>query len=387
MRVALDERDLVKYPFLKESQQFIARQTDALEEFLATEYGKRALSLAVTRLGDAIRQPAPAPGDGLQLPSDRFGVQISIASYALARVIVSCMHDRGMIDRLTRYEAWRSFQFLVDEDPDKKAYVAESLGIDPASRSIPVIAFVEIASGMREDRWRLVNRAVGEGQVQIREGELDELLRERIRVIITRQFPSRVPQGICGLIAPYIAQVTVAFQERMLEQFGVVDETSFPPCMQALIAALGSGTNLPHTGRFALTAFLHNIGMESSGIIELYSSAPDFDIQRTMYQVEHITGRGGTEYTAPSCAAMKTTGLCVRRDQVCERVSHPLNYYRYRKRKKEGSGRFSAEAHPDAAHEQHEPGHRDDIGKPAGHHDGKAGKKDNEDDKSSHTGR
>jgi DNA primase large subunit len=62
-----------------------------------------------------------------------------------------------------------------------------------------------------------------------------------------------------------------------------------------------------------------------------------------MYQVEHITGRGGsgTEYTAPACAAMRTTGLCVHRDPLCERVSHPLQYYRTKKKEmaKKGPGK------------------------------------------------
>jgi DNA primase large subunit len=102
--------------------------------------------------------------------------------------------------------------------------------------------------------------------------------------------------------------------------------------MQALIGALTAGTNITHTGRFSLTAFLHNIGMDSAQIVELFCRAPDFDVGKTLYQVEHISGRGGTEYTAPACAAMRTTGLCTRRDRTCEQVSHPLSYYKLKKR-------------------------------------------------------
>ena len=120
----------------------------------------------------------------------------------------------------------------------------------------------------------------------------------------------------------------------MLRQFGTIEESAFPPCMQALIAALTSGTNLSHAGRFSLTTFLHTIGMNVSGIAQLYARSPDFDPEKTMYQVEHITGRGGsgTEYNAPACAAMRTTGLCVHRDPLCERVAHPLSYYTVKKK-------------------------------------------------------
>ena len=64
-----------------------------------------------------------------------------------------------------------------------------------------------------------------------------------------------------------------------------------------------------------------------------------------MYQVEHITGRGGsgTEYTAPACPAMRTTGLCVNRDHLCERVNHPLSYYKVKKKNREGKDQRKAE--------------------------------------------
>ena len=49
----------------------------------------------------------------------------------------------------------------------------------------------------------------------------------------------------------------------------------------------------------------------------------------TMYQVDHILTN---EYTPPSCVTMLTHGICVSKDSICEKVSHPLNYYRERKR-------------------------------------------------------
>jgi DNA primase large subunit len=80
--------------------------------------------------------------------------------------------------------------------------------------------------------------------------------------------------------------------------------------------------------------------MDVSGIAALYARSPDFDPEKTMYQVEHITGRGGsgTEYTTPACAAMRTTGLCVHRDPLCEKIGHPLSYYKVKKRDRMGKG-------------------------------------------------
>jgi len=81
-----------------------------------------------------------------------------------------------------------------------------------------------------------------------------------------------------------------------------------------------------------MTAFLHTIGLGVSQIVELYCRAPDFDIDKTLYQVQHITGGGGTEYTSPACATMRTYGLCIGKDALCPRVNHPLSYYKVKKR-------------------------------------------------------
>ncbi|MFA5222578.1 MAG: DNA primase large subunit PriL, partial [Methanoregula sp.] len=186
---------------------------------------------------------------------------------------------------------------------------------------------------LHEDRYRLINREITRGFVRINKNERYELIRERIRVILRRDLPHKVPKRICELLEPHAGQIKKVYQEQMQRQFGSVDESSFPPCMQALVSALLSGTNLTHAGRFSLTAFLHNIGMDTAGIAAMYARSPDFDIGKTMYQVEHITGRGGTstDYTTPACAAMETTGLCIKKDEICERINHPLSYYKVKK--------------------------------------------------------
>ena len=140
-----------------------------------------------------------------------------------------------------------------------------------------------------------------------------------------------MPAEVCALLSPAIERLTAVHQQQMLRNLGPIDESRYPPCMAALIMALAGGANLTHMGRFALTAFLHTIGLSITQIVEVYQRSPDFDIEKTLYQVEHISGRSGTEYTPPSCATMETNGLCVRRDALCERIGGPLGYYRKKK--------------------------------------------------------
>lgn len=347
MEYSPSAKELSHFPFLKKAQDHIRKSFPPLDQLLKEKRGADLTDLAVRRINQALSSKKTIVAH-FQHRDDE-----EIASYVLARIIVSCIGDKQLYDRLARYEAERAYQFLNDEtgsennkgwnehallDDDGNSrianYLAAEFRIDLAKDRIPLSDYVEIVSVLHEDRCKLVNRRVEKGSVLIRKEELLELLRERIRVILRRDLPYHVPKALCEQLAPVGETIKKEYQQHMLEQFGAVEEDAFPPCMQALVKALTAGVNLTHAGRFSLTTFVHTIGMDVPAIAALYARSPDFDPEKTMYQVEHITGRGGsgTEYTAPACAAMLTTGLCVHKDPVCEKVNHPLSYYRTKKR-------------------------------------------------------
>jgi DNA primase large subunit len=73
----------------------------------------------------------------------------------------------------------------------------------------------------------------------------------------------------------------------------------------------------------------------------------------TTYQVRHITGDGmGRRYTPPECSTMRTNGLCVDQDSLCQSgIRHPLSYYRAkfrRSRKEKEEKTVEVEAPPPA---------------------------------------
>ena len=346
-------KELSHFPFLKKAQEHIKKSFPPIDQLLKTEKGTHLTGLAVTRINQALASKKTITAH-FQNRDDE-----EIASYVLARIIVSCIQDRQLYDRLTRYEAERAYYFLnsetgsesekgwnenavLDEDQNSRiaSYIAAEFRIDLSKDRMPLPDYIEIVSVLHEERFKLVNRRVRKGYVEIKKEELLELLRERIRIIVRRDLPYNVPKVICQQLAPVGESIKKEYQEQMLRQFGSIEENAFPPCMQALITALTAGVNLTHAGRFALTSFVHTVGMDVPAIAQLYARSPDFDPEKTLYQVEHITGRGGsgTEYTTPACAAMRTTGICVNRDQICERVKHPLSYYKGKKREIAGKG-------------------------------------------------
>jgi DNA primase large subunit len=86
-----------------------------------------------------------------------------------------------------------------------------------------------------------------------------------------------------------------------------------------------------------LATFLLNIGVSVDEVVNLFTRLTDHNLRITRYQVEHLAGMRGsrTKYTPPNCRSLRTHRLCVRSDELCRSVKHPLSYYR----KKAGRGR------------------------------------------------
>ena len=335
MRIVLEGRDLVKYPFLKEAQQYIKDYAASIHTFLPTKPGELALRSAHSSI-EASLSFRKSIGTEIVVPDyphDNAESRVFIAGYALARILLSCYGDRNLIERFCVYQSWLFYHHIQTERASLVQYIAEQFGMEYRSHVIPVSQYIGIIASVSDPHWRLINRHVISGQVFIEPEEFLELLRERLASILREQLPLRIPEEICSLLAPSLDEIKVLHQERMFEEFGPVDDEAYPPCISNLLLILTKGGHLSHMARFAGTSFLHNIGMDSVSIVELYGNAPGFDLERTSYQVNHIAGDGGsgTDYTSPMCATMKTHGLCVHADALCATINHPLTYYKRKK--------------------------------------------------------
>lgn len=332
VRVSIEPRDLTRFPFLKQSQKFLSGRNLDVENLSTSVLGRKYLDMAADRVITAIDGKEVYP----EQPKDPVG---EVASYLLARMIVSATKDKRLMEKLCRMEANRIYKNLQDEEREEiKDLVAKELGISFEANFFSVIKYVELASGIREPKWRLVNRDVDKGNVSITSDEREILVRERIRIVLIDGLPMNIPPKLENDLKIWCDKISAVMQERTLEEFGSIDESAYPPCIQALIAAAAAGANLTHSGRFAMTAFLSNIGMNSAQVAGVFARSPDFNPDMTMYQVDHITSN---EYVTPSCATMLTHGVCVNKDSLCGKVAHPLSYYKLKKKELERRQRFN----------------------------------------------
>jgi DNA primase large subunit len=263
-----------------------------------------------------------------------------LLSYPVARILVAAIGDQYLIKRFSLYESKWAYDRLREEDDRGLMAVGNEFGLNikisprfsDRKLELHFTDYLRYAAGFRDLDWKLINQTVINGKVYITKGMCARLVEEAIRDRVHAGLTGKVPEPIVTALEPHLAEIRESLDalkaERNMVADGEVSEDAFPPCMKALLSDLQRGTNLPHTARFALTSFLANIGLDKEQIMDLYRMAPDFREDMTRYQVEHITGGSGTEYTAPSCKTMMTYGNCSGKNPQCEWVTHPLSYYR-----------------------------------------------------------
>jgi DNA primase large subunit len=171
------------------------------------------------------------------------------------------------------------------------------------------------------------------------------LIEQALTDKISSELPLPVNDEILDAFKSQIEEIREILEEERRRkpavEMGRLSITRFPPCMKKLLEMIRAGENVPHSGRFALVAFLHTLGMDSEEILRTFSSSPDFDESKSRYQIQHISGEiSGTEYTPPECSTMKSYGICFDPDDLCARewMTHPLKYYRAKGKRRRSGG-------------------------------------------------
>ncbi|ELY46787.1 DNA primase regulatory subunit PriL [Natronorubrum sulfidifaciens] len=329
-----------RYPFLEAARDAVA--TEAVDLATVVEQDRAVVDRARERVVAALE-------DG-EIDEQHREPRIELLSYPVARVLVSMVEERVLVRKYARAEAATAYdRFRADFEQTTELKSVESTGLDletllsefdlqPVVREttggyrIDVGTYLPLAEDLWEDEWNLVNRALADGEVPVSEAELQTLLQEAVRSRIEEGLPFDVPDVIATALEDDAAVIREVLADlELTREIDTVVPDLFPPCMKALLDDIQKGEHLPHHSRFAITAFLSNIGMSTDEIVDLYRINSSFGEEMTRYQTDHIRGDSSpTEYSAPSCATMQSYGDCVNKDDLCDRIPHPMAYYEER---------------------------------------------------------
>ena len=338
MNYKLTLKDYEKYPFLDSFAQEASKlqlMQLPLHRLVETPDGKKALELARIRLLLALNEKNENVEYDKDVKIKVTSIFPSILSYGMSRMIVSCT-NQFMINKYANSETEKAVRYLSSELPHVKLAVEQELGFDKNSRRIKLQEYIPLHLIKHGTEYKLVNCKIHNGYVSFTENmDTMHILREKIRSKIMRKMPLNVNPDVKEIFAPIISEITQKSEDMSNTNFGAVEVDDFPPCIKNLITMLERRENLTHYGRFTLTSFYNKIGAEVIDVVSLFQTVKDFQPTTTLYQVEHIFGKGGVKYVPPSCESLKTNNLCrCKDDPLCNRIKHPVGYYSAMKRKK-----------------------------------------------------
>ncbi len=340
MQALLTKLDLAKFPFTTEASEYIrSRNIDPLE------LTRPELAPILERAIERIRQGVFSGKILGELTQE----DIDILTYPTALMLISATGDDRTRRRYALAEAKRAYQLLRDETPEKLLKIAtgsfgwnaklvdRDVGGTHFELALHFSYYVRNSARIHDLRWKLVNRVLSEGYVLLPREDFARLLEEEVQFKVLEKTSERVtlPGELESRVEPLRSMLTARSQYLAADEMPrTVMATAMPPCMRNLLSLLQTSKHISHMGRFAMAAFLLNIGTTEEDLLKMFKAFTDFNERIARYQVEHIAGKRGSrrEYTAPNCGTMRTHGLCVNPDELCGTIKHPLSYYRRKAR-------------------------------------------------------
>ena len=92
----------------------------------------------------------------------------------------------------------------------------------------------------------------------------------------------------------------------------------YPPCVIEILKKAGEGQNLVHHERLFIVWFLLALEYPVENVVDVFSTLPDFDREKTNYQVEYAKKK---KYTPYQCSTLQSIGLCMKekyKDKLCQ---------------------------------------------------------------------
>ncbi|WP_300608773.1 DNA primase regulatory subunit PriL [Methanohalophilus sp.] len=324
---------LALYPFVPQAATYVQDMGFSLDRLIESRafeaVRKRGQERVIQSINGKIEKPSLTS-------SDEGKVLTELLSYPFARILVSCFNDPYLTRKYAQAEAEAAHSTLKKEDNSFLREFGAEFDIhaefEDEEAKMHFTDFLKYSTSLKALEWKLINQRIKHGEVFVPRGGFIRLLQEAVKKHILGSMPLKVPEEICTNCTSQLTEIRKVLQEKKGDyegnEFGEVSVEQFPPCIKYAIANVRGGINLAHSMRFAMTSFLLAAGMSIDEIIDLFNVSPDFDEEKTRYQIEHIAGSSGEQYTPPSCSTMKTYGNCHGADDLCKRINHPLNYYR-----------------------------------------------------------
>lgn len=319
--------------------------------------------------------------------------EINIHVYLIIKILLYLLDDKSISNRIANLYSKVTYSELVKDDDAYLYDICKDLNLDILYYQIPVkygiiitkdqqedlysnfrihyTDYLRLAVNLRDEFRKLINNPLSEGYVFLQKRNLSRLLQEFVRekfFLKDEDDKSSIEALKKNLLKikefSELHERILANWELKKEDFeysiefksldGSDISTNFPPCIKEILSKIQEGQNLIHNERLFIVWFLIAVNYQVDTIINLFSSMPDFNREKTTYQVKYAKKK---MYTPYKCSTLKSFNLCMAKqykDKLClegflsrklneqKFITHPLFYVKfnqYQNFKKSNSGK------------------------------------------------
>ena len=359
-----------KYPFFATAREAVADAAVSLPELVAAD--APAVERARERVERALLDGTIASESGAFPAESAYDAQAELLSYPIARILVSLLDSDPAIEKYAAAEAATAIDRIREDlatDDELRSMPTPTLalddvlaefdlddavraesprpsgtgaatatgaggapGRDPEHYRIAVGPYLRLTSPSWGESWRLVNRALADGEVRVSREELLDALEAAVEDRVREGLPFELAagEGIAAELESGVADLKRLLSERTYAgPVDVVAPALFPPCMRNLIDKAERGTDLSPPESFALMAFLVGIGMTPDEVVA-FCADTSLDAEGIRYQTEYLSDDRGTQYPPPTCETLANYGICHNEEDHMQVAADPLAYYEQR---------------------------------------------------------
>lgn len=326
--------ELAKYPFLQEASAYIQETKFDFEEFDRPEM-IHIINRAVEKLESELKG---------KIYSNLDEYEIEIMTFLVSLLLIKSIGLEEISRKCSLFEAMRVEKFLSTDLSNERSLQKKKLlvqkifqelfkiDIDVDSTTsickLNITDYLQRASKMNEQEWKLINRSVKDGYVYLDTDEAVRLIRNELSNLIYTRIKNMKVSEVPILIRSKADELKRKYSGRYVyrNQFKILE---YPPCIKHAMEIINKGENLPHSARFMLATYLLAIGKTEEDVIEIFKNSPDYNEKITRYQVEHLAGKKGShiKYSVPSCDKLRSEDLCFAIKE-CENLINPIQFGR-----------------------------------------------------------
>jgi DNA primase large subunit len=368
---------LNKYPWLPSLKEYyseiaLKNPTEFVSEAFSKEFSDE-LKVRVLIL-------FKAAFDNLENISDYKTDKLNIYTYLLLKILLYVLDNQMITNRLANLYSKITYDQLIKEKNDSPIYdICQNLGLKIRYYEPPVTYgkiirkregesqdlktnftiyftdYLKLASNLRDEYRKLVHNSVSGGYVFIEKKRLIRLIQEYVRAkLLIKETEDKA--SLNSFLKEILKiedfkdmhdEILNAWIERK-EEFEYVFKidfdnkedilTLYPPCIKEILKKAQEGQNLIHNERLFIVWFLLALDYPVEKIVDLFSTLPDFDREKTSYQVNFAKKK---QYTPYKCLTLKSLNLCMAmsyKDELClegygsiepserKKLAHPLAY-------------------------------------------------------------